>query len=162
MNELTLHQLSCGPISQMAPRPAEGDSWGPGRPQASSGPCPLHSSTGAPPYPSSTAWRIPQGPLSCWVIFGAVNGSVCLSNDLKCSTAPYPTPMPCAQQPLPGSLPQARRPPGTSVSSVSRPPGTSVSRAHQNLPWFTLLCTHGRGRWSWMRWSSGTQRPQMS
>lgn len=146
MNELTLHQLSRGPISQMAPRPAEGDSWGPGRPQASSGPCPLHSSTGAPPYPSSTAWRIPQGPLSCWVIFGAVNGSVCLSNDLKCSTAPDPTPMPCAQQPLPGSLPQARRPPGTSVS----------------LPWFTLLCAHGRGRWSWMRWSGGTQRPQMS
>lgn len=32
MNELTLLQLSCGPISQMAPRPAEGDSWGPGRP----------------------------------------------------------------------------------------------------------------------------------
>ena len=81
-------------------------------PKASSGPCPLHSSTGAPAYPSSTAWRSPQGPLSCWVIFGAVNGSVCLSNDLKCSTAPDPTPMPCAQQPLPGSLPQARRPPG--------------------------------------------------
>ena len=115
-------------------------------PKACSGPCPLHSSTGAPPYPSSAAWRSPQGPRSCWVIFGAVNDSVCLSNDLKCSTAPDPTPMPCAQQPLPGSLLQARRPPGMSVS----------------LPWFNLLCAHGRGCWSCMGWSGGTQCPQVS
>ena len=147
MNELTLHQLSRGPISQMVPRPAEGDSWGPGwPPRPALGPA------------HCTPVQVPpliQAPL----LGGALRDLSLAGLFLELLMALFAFPM-TSNVPLPRTPPPCRVPSSPSPALSRRrggPLGTSVS-----LPWFTLLCAHGRGRWSWMRWSGGTQRPQVS
>lgn len=131
----------------MAPRPAEGDSWAcPRPPRPALGPAHCTPVYRCPSLSKLCCLEEPSGTSLLLGYFGAVNDSVCLSNDLKCSTAPDPTPMPCAQQPLPWLSPAG----GEAPWHVSLPALVQSPMC----PWPWLLVLHGM--------TGGTQCPQVS